>query len=125
MAGAEGAVRADHNQAGRGPVVHVEPVGVDLELQPGETIIEAAWRLGYHWPTICYGQANCTMCHVEVLSGAEHLSPVEEDEHEALQHRLPGSGRRDLTQVRLACRARANGDATVRKKGVRLKSPPS
>jgi 2Fe-2S ferredoxin len=106
----------------RGPVVHVEPIGIDLELLRGETIIEAAWRYGYHWPTVCYGQAQCTACHVEVQSGAEHLTPVGDEEREALEQRLPGAGRRDLTRVRLACRAQATGDVTVHKLGVRPSS---
>ena len=107
----------------RGPVVHVEPIGIDLELQPGETIIEAAWRHGYRWPTACYGQAECTLCHVEVLSGEEHLTPVDDEERDALEQRLPGAGRRDLTRIRLACRAQATGDVTVHKRGVR--PPPA
>ena len=82
-------VRSDVERE-RGPIVHVEPIGVDLELAPGETIIEAAWRYGYHWPTVCYGQAECTVCHVEVQSGAEHLTPVDDEERDALEHRLPG-----------------------------------
>ena len=84
----------------RRPIVHVEPIGIDLELQPGETIIEAAWRYGYSWPTVCYGQAECTLCHVEVLSGDEHLTPVDDEEREVLEQRLPGAGRRDLTRIR-------------------------
>ncbi|MDT3442833.1 2Fe-2S iron-sulfur cluster-binding protein [Pseudofrankia sp. BMG5.37] len=103
----------------RGPVVHVDPIGADLELEPGETIIEGAWRLGYHWPTVCYGQARCTVCHVEVLRGAEHLTPADDEEQDALEHQLPGAHRRDLTRLRLACRARATGDVAVRKNGVR------
>ncbi|OHV30936.1 ferredoxin [Pseudofrankia sp. EUN1h] len=99
--------------------MHVDPVGADLELEPGETIIEAAWRLGYHWPTTCYGQATCTVCHLEVLAGDEHLTPADEEERHALENRLPGADRRDLARLRLACRARATGDVTVRKKGVR------
>ncbi|OHV62802.1 ferredoxin [Pseudofrankia sp. BMG5.36] len=100
-------------------MVHVDPVDAELELEPDETIIEAAWRLGYHWPTTCHGQATCTVCHVEVLSGAEHLVPPDDEERDALETRLPGAQRRDLTRIRLACRARATGDAVVRKKGVR------
>lgn len=99
--------------------MHVDPIGADLELEPGETIIEAAWRLGYHWPTVCFAQATCTVCHVEVLSGAEHLSPAGDEEQDALEHRLSGAHRRDLTRLRLACRAQATGDVAVRKNGVR------
>lgn len=106
------------------PVVHVEPSGADIEVQPGETIIEAAWRLGYHWPTVCYGQATCTSCHVEVLSGGEHLSAIGEEERDALANRLSGSARRDITRVRLACRAQVTGDVTVRRPGVRPPSEP-
>jgi 2Fe-2S ferredoxin len=102
----------------RGPVVRVEPVGAELELRRGETIIEAAWRLGYHWPTTCHGQATCTVCHVEVLAGAEHLVPPDDEEREALRARLPAGPRRHLADIRLACRARATGDVTVRRKGV-------
>jgi 2Fe-2S ferredoxin len=101
------------------PVVHVEPAGADIEVESGETIIEAAWRLGYHWPTVCYGQATCTSCHVEVLSGEEHLSAIGEEERDALDHRMSGSARRDATRTRLACRARVTGDVTVHKLGVR------
>ena len=108
----------------RGAIVHVEPIGIDLELQPGETIIEAAWRHGYSWPTVCYGQAECTLCHVEVLSGEEHLTPVDDEERDALEQRLPGADGRDLTRIRLACRARATGDVTVRKRGVRRPPVP-
>jgi ferredoxin, 2Fe-2S len=109
-------IDAEHE---RGPIVHVEPIGIDLELQPGETIIEAAWRHGYRWPTVCYGQADCTVCHVEVRSGEEHLTPVDDEERDALEQRLPGAGGRDLTRIRLACRAQATGDVTVYKPGVR------
>ncbi|SQE00490.1 MULTISPECIES: 2Fe-2S iron-sulfur cluster-binding protein [unclassified Parafrankia] len=103
----------------RRPLVRVEPIGADLTPEPGETIIEAAWRLGYHWPTVCHGQATCTVCHFEVLSGVEHLTPADGEETDALENRLPGARRRDLTHLRLACRACATGDVAVRKKGVR------
>jgi 2Fe-2S ferredoxin len=100
-------------------IVRVEPSGVDLEPARGETMIEAAWRLGYYWPTVCYGQAQCTVCHVEVVEGDEHLTPIEDDERDALEHRLPGAHRRDTTRVRLACQARVTGPVTVLKHGVR------
>ncbi|ONH28838.1 ferredoxin [Pseudofrankia asymbiotica] len=107
-------------------MVRVDPLGAELELGPGETIIEAAWRLGYHWPTTCHGQATCLVCQVEVLGGAEHLVPPDDEETDALAARLPGDPRRDATDPRrdptdsrLACRTRVTGDVVVRKKGVR------
>jgi 2Fe-2S ferredoxin len=105
-------------------VVRVEPLGVEFEPEPGETIIESAWRLGYHWPTVCYGQATCTMCHVEILAGEEYFSPIGDEERDALEHRLARGGHRDLTLVRLACRATVAGDVTIRSNGVRRPGDP-
>ncbi|HXW35717.1 MAG TPA: 2Fe-2S iron-sulfur cluster-binding protein [Acidimicrobiales bacterium] len=99
------------------PVVRVEPEAIVLTVEPGETLIEAAWRLGYVWPTTCYGQAECTACHVEIITGEEHASAVGDDEAAALTL-LGKSGRR----WRLACRLKLAGDAVVRKRGVRVQS---
>jgi 2Fe-2S ferredoxin len=100
------------------PTVRVEPDGHVIPVSEGESLIEAAWRQGYDWPTTCYGQAQCTACHVEMVSGAEHTAPATEDEVEALgmvAHR----GR----VLRLACRLRVSGDVVVHKRGVRPPAP--
>lgn len=96
------------------PVVRVEPDGFVLTVEAGETVIEAAWRLGYFWPTTCYGRAECTTCNLEIIEGSEHASAVGDDERAA----LAVLGRR-ARSVRLACRVRFEGDAVVRKRGVR------
>jgi ferredoxin, 2Fe-2S len=95
------------------PRVTVEPDRIVLPVAPDETLIEAAWRLGYTWPTTCYGRAECTACHVEILAGAEHASAVQDDEAAALS--ILGTRGQSL---RLACRLRFDGDAVVRKRGV-------
>ncbi len=97
--------------------VHVEPAGVDIDVGEGESVMHAAERQGYRWPTVCHGQAVCTTCFFEVVEGAEHLAPAQPLERGA----LAGS---PLTQaaagdVRLACQARVTGPVTVRKRGVR------
>jgi len=99
-------------------VVRVQPLDVDIEVQPGETLIEAAWREGYDWPTVCYGQAECTACHVVVVEGAENVSDVGPDEAKALEL-LRSSGLRNLDARRLACRLQVHGPAIVEKRGVR------
>lgn len=96
------------------PTVRVDPDGIEVTIEPPETLIEAAWRLGYYWPTRCYGQAECTACNIEILEGAEHASPIEAEEAAALASM--GTRRRG---VRLACRTRFDGDAVVHKRGVR------
>lgn len=105
-----------------GPMVHVVGSDVDIEATPGETIIEAAWRHGYHWPTVCWGQAQCTMCYVRVLEGSSNLGPVSEQEREALDRWMSRSIRDSGGEVRLACRAQVRGTVTVEKRGVRPKS---
>jgi ferredoxin, 2Fe-2S len=97
--------------------VRVEPAGVDIDVADGESVMHAAERQGYRWPTVCHGQAICTTCFFEVVSGAEHLAPPEALERAAL-------AQSPLTQladgeVRLACQARVTGPVTVRKRGVR------
>ena len=46
----------------------------EIEVNPGETILEAAKKNGIHIPTLCYheaygGQGMCRMCMVEVKTG--------------------------------------------------------
>jgi 2Fe-2S ferredoxin len=100
-------------------VVRVEPSGREIEVLPGETLIEAAWRQGLYWPTICYGQAQCMACHVVVQSGADNLSEVGEEEAEAMRLLLRVRGGRSVDRRRLACRLEVLGPAVVEKRGVR------
>jgi ferredoxin, 2Fe-2S len=99
------------------PSVRVDPDGIVVSLEPPETLIEAAWRLGYYWPTRCYGQAECTACNIEITEGAEHASAVGAEEGAA----LATMGARGLG-IRLACRTTFDGDAAVYKRGVRVAS---
>jgi len=55
--------------------------GQDLEYQPGDTIIRAAWRAGIEIPHYCWHPglsiaANCRMCLVEVKSGRPMMLPI-------------------------------------------------
>ncbi len=102
--------------------VRVEPLGADLEPEPGESVIEAAWRLGYQWPTTCWGQAECMLCRVDVIAGEEATVPQGADEELALRTRLPASAQRP--GLRLACRLQVRGDGVVlRKRGVVAPGP--
>jgi 2Fe-2S ferredoxin len=100
--------------------VAVEPAGVEFDIAAGETIIQAAWRNGYTWPTICEGAGTCKTCVFLTLDGAEHLLPVEPWEESGLRSisaSLPENGR----GWRLACQAKTQGDVRLRKAGVRRK----
>jgi 2Fe-2S ferredoxin len=99
-------------------VVRVEPLGAELVVEPGETVANAAWRLGYQWPTRCWGQAECMICRVRVVAGEDGVAPPAEEEALALEQRLGLTYERD--GVRLACRMEVRRDAgiVVEKEGV-------
>jgi 2Fe-2S ferredoxin len=98
--------------------VRVEPAGIELAVEEGETVMHAAERLGYRWPTVCHGQAVCTTCFFEVLAGSEHLVVPAPLERSALASSAvvdsAGGG-----PMRLACQAKVTGDVIVGKRGVR------
>lgn len=97
--------------------VRVEPLGVDLAVETGETVMQAAARAGLSWPTVCGGDGQCGVCRMEVLSRAGPEEPFEGLEAEALADgRL---ARYRQPPLRLACQLRPAADMTVRKGGVR------
>jgi ferredoxin len=97
--------------------VHVTPIGVTFALRPDETLMAAAWREGYYWPTVCGGRAECTACHVVIEDGAANAVPPDPLENLVL---APVVARRDpRVTIRLACRLKVRGPMRVRKKAVR------
>jgi ferredoxin, 2Fe-2S len=100
--------------------VRVEPAGVDIEIRRGETLIQAAWRAGYHWPTLCYAVGTCTACQCEVLDGAHLVSPRTEAEETLLGDLNKRVRRINPRRVRLACQVTVTGDVRVRKPGVKI-----
>ncbi|HVW44608.1 MAG TPA: 2Fe-2S iron-sulfur cluster-binding protein [Amycolatopsis sp.] len=105
---------------GPGGTVRVEPGGHVIEVRPGESLIQAAWRMGYEWPTLCYGMGTCTACQCEILEGLDLLSDKTEAEHAMLGDLSRRRRRVDPRRVRLACQVRIAGDVEVRKPGVRV-----
>ena len=53
--------------------VRVEPSGITLDVRDGETVMAAARRAGYRWPTICGGLADCGACALEVVESTGAL----------------------------------------------------
>jgi ferredoxin, 2Fe-2S len=108
--------REQESREEHGGVVEVQPLGVRITVAEAETIFEAAWRNGYSWPTRCYGQAQCTLCCLEVVRGAPHALQPEKEEQLVLDwiRRIRASD----APFRLACRMKINGDVVVKKDGV-------
>jgi ferredoxin len=94
--------------------VRVEPGGYDIVVNAGESLLAAALRQGYRWPTLCHGVGECTICFVKMLAGADNVAPAEPAERD----RLDECGRTD-PDVRLACQLEVRGPITVLKRGLR------
>jgi 2Fe-2S ferredoxin len=78
----------------------------------------SAQALGYYWPTTCGGQAICTTCLTEVVSGADLLAEMSRSERKTL---TAERGEAILSRpMRLACQATVlrEGAITVNKPGV-------
>jgi 2Fe-2S ferredoxin len=99
-------------------VVRVEPVGSELVVAAEESVMAAATRAHHTWPSVCGGNAQCSVCFVKVLAGVENLEPPSEVERAALKQ-LRGVVADARPEIRLACQLRVRGDATVRKPGVK------
>ena len=93
------------------------PIGADIEVPEGESLLSAAQRAGFKWPTVCGGRAECTVCFVMVESGWPGLPTRPERE------RLMEVGRDDPA-VRLAFQLHPESDLVVRKLGVRAPEAP-
>lgn len=90
-----------------------------FEVAADESLIQAAWRAGYEWPTLCYGMGTCTACQCEVLDGLDKLSGRTEAEEHMLGDLSRRKRRANPRRIRLACQVFLAGDVTVRKPGVR------
>jgi ferredoxin len=104
-------------------VVRVEPGQLQIEVGPDETLMSAAERSGYRWPTVCGGDAACTVCFVRITAGTDCTIPALPAETEALapvEARYPDAPPGSL---RLACQLRLSGGRVgVYKRGVRTTS---
>jgi 2Fe-2S ferredoxin len=93
------------------PIVRVEPLGVEIEVAPGEPLADAAWRVGYVWPTRCWGQAECMVCRVRILEGEDRTEPADAEERTALRRHAGIDV--DRERVRLGCRLHVVGEGVV------------
>jgi ferredoxin, 2Fe-2S len=95
--------------------VRVEPSGIELTVADGESIMAAAQRHGYYWPTICKGNAQCNRCVLTVVTddGLTPMAPTELNGLRSVRWRDE-----DDPSERLACQVSVNGSAVVEKRGL-------
>lgn len=103
------------------PRVRVEPLNIEFESPPGETVMNAANAAGYWWPVGCNRNGECTNCAMEVVSGVGRLSRMGRFERANLVRQRGQASIQD-PRLRLACQARVEGDVVVYKLGVRRDS---
>ena len=66
------------------PHHEVCPEGLEIEVEPGVTILNAALEHGIEIEHACEKSCACTTCHVYVREGAESLVESDEDEDDLL-----------------------------------------
>jgi 2Fe-2S ferredoxin len=91
------------------PKITFMPMNLTFDATTGESILDVAINHDVPICHACGGFCACTTCHVEVKSGQDHLSPMEDDEQERLE-----TSATDVTlHSRLGCQARIEGDVVV------------
>ena len=85
------------------------PDNLDVEVAPGQTILEASLAAGIPHTHACGGHARCSTCRVMVLEGLQRCSPRTAAEKKLARHLGFDCS------VRLACQTRVTGDVSVRR----------
>ncbi|WP_174145007.1 adenylate/guanylate cyclase domain-containing protein [Leisingera sp. ANG59] len=91
------------------PRLRSQPDDIFFDIDPGETLLEAALRAGLPMTHVCGGHAKCSTCRVWVLEGLENC-PERTGAEAEMAARLglhPG--------IRLACQMRPKGGLTFRR----------
>jgi 2Fe-2S ferredoxin len=96
-------------------VVTVLPLGLELDVPEGHTVMSAAHSAGYTWPTECESNASCGLCVSIVREGEAHCGPMPDEERATLERTMGMVA----PSRRLACRLTVTGPVTLTKRGVR------
>lgn len=88
-----------------GPRIRCEPLDIEIEALPGETIFDALRRAGVPIGSACDGDGICGRCGVEVLEGP--VSEATEAELRVARKNRVAAG------ARLSCCATPLGDLRV------------
>ncbi len=78
-----------------------------VEIEPGERLLDAARRHAVHIGFVCDGHGLCQMCECRILKGHDQLSPTTEPEETWLTQAQLKEGRR------LACQTAIRGPGPV------------
>ena len=90
------------------PLIHFFPDNQKIHANDGETLLQAALRVGIPHASFCGGTARCSTCRVVILEGLENCAPRNPEE-QAIAEML-----RLEPQVRLACQTVVTGKGKVK-----------
>ena len=98
--------------------VRFEPHGVEIEVPAGTSLLAAADLAArevdgeFFVGECCEGRLECGNCCLEILRGAENLSPPVPDELALLA--IVAKGKKGEKNWRSSCQAIVHGDVTAR-----------
>ncbi len=90
------------------PKITFLPMNTSFEVKRDQSILDIALDHQVPLQHACGGFCACTTCHIIVKSGADSLSPMEDEE----QERLERMGILDENS-RLGCQSKVRGDVVV------------
>ncbi len=83
------------------------PQDEEHEIDPNESILHLANRLGFHIQSVCKGIPSCAECRIQIIEGEHHVLPPSKKELD-----LIGTAHY-VDRSRLSCQLRCYGDVTV------------
>jgi len=89
--------------------IHFLPDDKVVQVEAGESILQASLRAGIPHTHVCGGHARCSTCRVLIVAGGEHCPPRGASER-AMADRL-----RFGPEIRLACQTIPTGDVKARR----------
>ncbi len=101
------------------PTVSLKDTNKTFEVKEGEILYDALFDRGHELPHGCLS-GSCGACRVEVLEGSLNLQKagvIETDTVACLKQEFTQLYGEDFVkgkEIRLACRAKVNGNVTIR-----------
>lgn len=97
------------DEEGKMPKVKFLPQDIEIEVEEGKTLLDAALDNNIRIDHNCGGNCACSTCHVIIEEGFESLGEISEDEEDMLDEA------ENLTDTsRLACQCKVIQDLVVR-----------
>lgn len=83
------------------------PQGIELEIEPNQSVLDLAHQNGIHIQSICKGVPSCAECRIQIDEGEHNVFPPSKKEEA-----LIGTAH-FVDRSRLACQLKCFGDLTV------------